>query len=429
MNRYRYGKADTLEMPEFWEDLVKGYVKRTFYADTRRKDFAEKVQFTEGDYRFFAKGVRDLSTAFTEDRGSLAQNYLNQKALRSGYILYFLPVNALKVATLLDKIPLGSIIRGQETGNLSLQIIDVGSGPGTGLLGTMCYLEKNLPAFFGSSSASKTGKVNAIKLQWILLDQNRSALQDAGVMYDAALKHLREKLQNVKIESSLRIVSQNFFSGRVSKVLRDCGRGSADLILGLNLLSELREETRLNLVADMTANLLSDTGRVLLMEPALRSTTRDLMELRDEILKDELAHIFAPCLHEMACPMLQDNPRDWCHTYLYWERPRWIEKIDQLVHIRKDYLKCSYLIMGKHPGHEAAEAQKPWRVVSGPLNSKGKTERLLCGPGDTKLLRAVRQDKDYSEKNQDFDHAERGDIVELSQTPKVTKETVVEKIG
>ncbi len=425
MNRSRFGKTDTLEMPDFWENMLKGYVKKTFYADTRRKSFVGKVEFTEGDYRFFAKGVRDLSTAFTQERSSLAQNYLNQKTLRSGYILYFLPVNALKVASLLEKIPLGSLVRGltpTSTSNLSLKILDVGSGPGTGMLGTMLYLENNLP---------KLGKSGTIRLDWMLLDQNRLALQDAGALYDEALRQLKESLPGWTITSSLNTVSQNFFAGRVSKVLKGYARGSADLILGLNVLGELRPESRAMLVGDLTGNLLSDTGKILLMEPALRSTTRDLMELRDRILSEEMAHVFAPCLHEAECPMLRENPRDWCHTYLYWERPYWIEKIDHLVHIRKDYLKCSYMILGQHAGHEAKRETEshPWRVVSGPLNSKGKSERLLCGEGDTRLLRIVRLDKDYSEKNRAFDSVERGDIVELSQTPRVTRETVVRKIG
>ena len=95
-----------IHMPAFWGDLLQGYLKRTFYAGTRRKDFVNRVQFTEGDYRFFCTGVQDLNIAFTQERHSLPHNYLNKKELRSGYILYFLPVNALKVAALLQQNPI-----------------------------------------------------------------------------------------------------------------------------------------------------------------------------------------------------------------------------------------------------------------------------------------------------------------------------------
>ena len=90
-----------IPIPRFWEPLLKKYVKKTFYADTRKKDFAAREDFTEGDYRFFSKGVADLNLAFTRERHSFPKNYFNRKEFRSGYILYFIPANAIKVASLL----------------------------------------------------------------------------------------------------------------------------------------------------------------------------------------------------------------------------------------------------------------------------------------------------------------------------------------
>ncbi|MBI3541022.1 MAG: hypothetical protein HY073_02655, partial [Deltaproteobacteria bacterium] len=90
-----------IPIPPYWENLLKGYVKKTFYAGTRKAHFANREEFTEGDYRFFAKGIEELNISFTQERGSLPKNYFNHKELRSGYILYFLPVNAIKVTHLL----------------------------------------------------------------------------------------------------------------------------------------------------------------------------------------------------------------------------------------------------------------------------------------------------------------------------------------
>ncbi len=417
-----------MQMPSFWESLIKGYVKKTFYADTRKKAFADRADFTEGDYRFFTTGVRELNLAFTQERGFLPKNYLNRKEMRSGYILYFLPVNALKVAALLENTwtgppphpllseaaPLWGNKEG-ERGEVDLAILDVGSGPGTGMLGTMLYLE-NLMNRMG---------VKKIQLRWILIDQNRQALEDAAALHDLTLDRIRKKFPDRQISSEVRLVTGDLFSGRLPKIPE---ASSADLILCLNVMGELARDRRLPLVKNLLQHHLAPHGRLLVMEPALRITTRDLMSLRDSLLEEEAGFVYAPCLHQAACPMLKANHRDWCHTYIPWERPAWIEKIDRLVAIRKDYLKCAYILLGKE---EPKTAPKDiWRVVSGPLNSKGKSERLLCGEGALPdLMRITRLDRDASKENQDFDRLERGDIVQVPRVSRVDKGTVCKALS
>jgi hypothetical protein len=394
-------------MPPSWENLLKGYVKRTFYADTRRKDFAGRPEFTEGDYRFFVTGVRDLNVAFTQERAFLPKNYLSRKEMRSGYILYFLPVNALKVATLLSEIAPDRILQGDR---IDLSLLDVGSGPGTGMLGTMLFLE----GFFG--------RAKTVRLRWTLLDQNRQALQDAAALHDLALSDLRRRFPKVEIASELRLEGRDLFEGKISRLMT-----GADVILCLNVLSELASNRRRPLLEDLLKAVLKADGRMLVMEPALQGTTRDLMELRDELLDRHLALVHAPCLHQAECPMLKANDRDWCHTYIPWERPAWIEKFDRLAAIRKEYLKCSYLLLGRDsPAPREADL---WRVVSGPLNSKGKSERLLCGEGGLPgLLRACRLDRDESPVNAGFSSLERGDLVRMAKTARVTKETPLRRV-
>ena len=124
--------------------------------------------------------------------------------------------------------------------------------------------------------------------------------------------------------------------------------------------------------------------------------------------------------------MLAENNRDWCHTYIDWRIPDWIAKLDHLARIKKEYLKCSYLLLGKKPKNYS---NQEWGVVSGPLNSKGKTERLLCGPGNLPhLLRAMRQDKDEAFNNHLFDELERGDLVKMEKLTRLRKETVIQKL-
>lgn len=395
-----------METPLYWERLLQQYVKRTFYPGTRKETFAREVEFTEGDYRFFATGIRRLNEFFTKERPSLPKNYFNQKDLRSGYILYFLPVNALKVASLLSQSDLS--LRPEIT------ILDVGSGPGTGLLGTLLYLERLF--------APRKGAVR-IQLRWILVDQNRAVLDDASRLHEDVLASWREIHPEWEVDSKVQTVPVDLMRGGLPKALQDVG---ADLILCLNLLSELPEGKRIFLLERLLKKSLRPGGRVLVMEPALQKTTRDLMQVRDDLLARGSATVLAPCLHQEACPMLAANRRDWCHTYLEWGRPAWIEKMDRLAGIRKDYLKCSYLILGKEEISKCSNDL--WRVVSGHLNSRGKSELLLCGPGGLpNLLRVMRLDRDRSAANRVFDEVQRGDLVQMSKVSRITQETILRR--
>ena len=86
----------------------------------------------------------------------------------------------------------------------------------------------------------------------------------------------------------------------------------ADLVVMGTVLNELDAPARLALVEEALAAIAPD-GAVILIEPALRDTSRALHELRDALLANQRAHVFAPCTRTVApCPMLA-NPDDWCH--------------------------------------------------------------------------------------------------------------------
>ncbi len=368
-----------IDLPGNFEAALKSYLKKTFYPGTRKEDFSGRG-FTEGDYRFFAKGVGRLSEYFTSDRGGLPQNYFNQKDLRSGYLFYFLAVNALKVAGLLHYIPDSFFRR-------PLKVLDLGSGPGTGMLGV--YLRSPLPR------------------PYTLVDQNRDALRDAEGLKEA-----------LGIPGAITTRYGDLLREPLPKIVRP---EPYDLILIANFLNEFPRERRRQLVELLLRRYLAPQGRILIVEPALRRQTRELMELRDELVTQGQAHLYAPCLHEQGCPMLRHNDRDWCHVYVDWERPRWIEKVDRMLHLQKEYLKGSFLVLGNEL--PSAYAADQWRVVSGHLNSKGKSELLLCGPGGLpQLKRLTRLDKDRSSSNAGFDHAQRGELVQTAVSERLLKE-------
>jgi SAM-dependent methyltransferase len=180
------------------------------------------------------------------------------------------------------------------------------------------------------------------------------------------------------------------------------GRGRFDLIVAAHLLNELfldrppdeRAELRARRVLAWSGALLAPGGTLILIEPALRETSRGLLEVRDLVLGRGL-RIVAPCFWTGACPALA-RERDWCHDAAPADGGR-----------RVDF---SYLVLREGPPGQAEDASI-LRVVSDPMPDKGRLRLFGCGTGGRHLL--VRLDRHASETNATFGKLERGDVVRV----------------
>jgi hypothetical protein len=175
---------------------------------------------------------------------------------------------------------------------------------------------------------------------------------------------------------------------------------------------EDRIARRTALVETVLGLNLAKDGSCIIIEPALRDTSRELIEARDSLLSRGF-YLFSPCLTSTNCPA-RENPRDWCHEDIPWDPPALIKEIDRLTGLRKDSLKFSYVVLRKD-SHSLSDMFGPdsFRVVSEPLVTKGKTEFYLCGLHGRKL--ATRLDKDRSPLNVHFETLKRGAIVSFER--------------
>lgn len=184
------------------------------------------------------------------------------------------------------------------------------------------------------------------------------------------------------------------------------------IVIG-HLLNELwkdasdRVEQRAALI-DALGTQLAAGGIILILEPALLSTGRDLLALRDRLLGPGW-RVLAPCFTQKACPALA-KPNQTCHNDFTWQVPRTVQELERRTGLDKDLVKTTALVLGRsgtavsgtrERGHgsgrpaEIAEAAKvtelehsvgaitqcgPYRVVSEPmLNKAGRTRLILCG--------------------------------------------------
>jgi ribosomal protein RSM22 (predicted rRNA methylase) len=333
-----------------------------------------------------AEDVARLSRFLTKDRNSLPAAYLRDPGLRKAYLAYFLPPNLAKMAIPLHELDLHP---GKLFAKTRLQVLDLGSGPGTAVLGVRQY--------FAMSR-------RPIGLDFTAVDQVAENLREAEVLF-------REEGAGASPSATLTTVRSNI------EALAEHAGGPFDIIVLSNVLNELylrdqdRVARRIALVSRIVERLLAPEGSCIIVEPALRETSRELLMVRDGLVDGGIA-VYSPCLVQGSCPALE-NPKDWCHEDRPWEAPETIKEIDSRVGLRKDSLKFSYLVLRKD-GRTLADActEHSYRVVSEPLISKGKRELFLCGREGRRI--AARLDKDAVPGNKAFDSLLRGDVVNFS---------------
>jgi hypothetical protein len=201
---------------------------------------------------------------------------------------------------------------------------------------------------------------------------------------------------------------------------------TADLIAIGSTLNELAASAREVLVLRALA-ALADDGALIIIEPALRETSRALHALRDSLLARGAAHVFAPCTRTATpCPALDDE-RDWCHEDRPLRLPPHADAVARATHLRDGGMRFAYLVLRKAPlplvAHPGA-----LRVVSAPMPAKGKLELFACGESGRVKLRLLSRAR--SPGNRAFADAGRGDVVVLDRPePEITAETTVERIA
>jgi len=191
--------------------------------------------------------------------------------------------------------------------------------------------------------------------------------------------------------------------------------GAFDLVILANSLNELfRSATdpiarRVTLLESLL-DALSPDGTCVIVEPALRETTRDLHHVRDRLVSARRATVYSPCLHEQPCPALA-RPDDWCHEERPWSPPLMLQAIDREAGYIKDALKFSYLILRKDGLTVAERGPDVYRVVSEMMVMKGDRRAWLCNETGRPLV--GRLDKARSEANASLDRWHRGAIVRV----------------
>jgi ribosomal protein RSM22 (predicted rRNA methylase) len=357
-----------------------------------------------------AEAVAELSRLFTRERNDLGQRYLDDPEYSAAYLSYFFPVNLSKIQVLLYELPVETLVGPERAG---LSVLDVGSGPGTGALAVLDWLHTCHPSRIKELTVVATdSSVRALQhCTWLWEAYSRN-----GGIVGADLLICEDDLQSLPTASGIHRIKQH---------------GPYDVIILSNCLNELYREEVDQIAARTTfitglLSLLKPNGTVMVVEPALRETSRALHLVRDRLLQEKSCTVYSPCLHENNCPALL-HPDDWCHEERLWAPPSAIQAIDREVGFIKDSLKFSYLLLRKDGRTIVERRPDVYRVVSELRELKGEKRAWLCN--EIGRQEVGRQDRLASPKNAAVDAWHRGAIVQIERIVRKEREGKVSALG
>ena len=347
------------------------------------------------------QAIAGLSRLFTKEREAISQAYLKDSVVATAYLKYFLPVNLSKIQILLDEMPVPEDSR-------RFSVLDLGSGPGTGALAVLDWWHRHR-------------SVGALSV--VTLDNVPEALRQASQLWNGYCQ--ASGITTANLQTCQGDLERRAWLEQIR------ARPPFDLIIFANCLNELYVGAkdsigaRTGLVAEVFA-LLAPHGTLMIIEPALRDTSRALHQVRDRLVQEKHCTVYSPCLHENSCPALI-NPDDWCHEERVWEPPASIREIDKDIGFVKDALKFSYVLLRKDGKTIVERRPDRYRVVSELRALKGEKRAWLCSEQGRQEV--GRQDRLVSPQNEAFDAWHRGAIVQIERIVRKEKGGKVSVLG
>jgi ribosomal protein RSM22 (predicted rRNA methylase) len=125
------------------------------------------------------------------------------------------------------------------------------------------------------------------------------------------------------------------------------------------------------------------------IEPSTRDDGRLLLQRRKELLQKGFS-LWAPCPHQLACPLFENSKTDWCHDRIFFAAPKWFQEIEKHLPMKNSTLTFSYLLASKKPAPSTAR----WRTVGDQLQEKGKTRQMICRNSEREFLSWLHRDGD-----------------------------------
>jgi ribosomal protein RSM22 (predicted rRNA methylase) len=245
-----------------------------------------------------------------------------EKFCQMAYRHYYLPLNFLRLKKVIERGNQVGFFKGLKT------FVDWGCGPGTASL----------------ALAADISLKTQIQKQ-VLYDISQTAIEK--------FSDLHSSLVNAEKPKSFRI--ENF-------------AGASSCLVFSYSLTEINE----------LPSGWNNYEALMIVEPSTSEDGRRLMELRTKLINAGY-FMWAPCTHQLACPLLTLSKNDWCHDRALVEAPSWFSQVEQNLPMKNKTVTMSYLLARKTPPPDSIQTYG--RLVGDSMEEKGKTRQLFCrGP-------------------------------------------------
>lgn len=256
----------------------------------------------------------------------------------------------------------------------TIRVLDIGCGEGAGMFGL----------YFG---------VKDRKFNFTGIDSSKEALKRNGQFF----RIFKQDNPDLRVSYSKKRLTLESLKRHKKRY---------NFVLFINTLAEIISPKRIGLeFVKSVLSLTAENGLVIIIEPALKSNTRRLMQLRESMVKNRLAHIVLPCRHHNSCPLLKIE-REWCHFVIPWRPPEFIISINQGLNREIDRLKFSYLVISRSPSRYFG-----YTVISQLLKEKGRKKFFICT--EKGRVEVFRLNRDTTSQNNEFDTINSGDLIEI----------------
>ena len=316
--------------------------------------------------------------------GTADGSYMQDNAMLGAYLLYYWPVTFMQVQygamSIQNKID--ALIKKEGK---TIKILDLGSGPGPAGAALCDVIQRKL------------GDKSKKPVELTLVDYSSKALGMAKKMF-------ARDFSNVSVNT---IVS-NFEKGSLA-----LEEGDFDIIITSHCINELWNgntdclEKRVNFIKKACEYLCKD-GIIFINEPALLLTSRNLLALRNSLIKDGFK-VIAPCSCNMECSVLQNGPNQTCHALVEWTPVQMVADIAKSAKLDRTSVKMTYFVFEKQDTERKIESDNctekkekeseliiSGTVVSdGMLNKAGRVRFVICSNGN-RITVSAKQDDDMA---------------------------------
>lgn len=339
------------------ETKIIGHIAETYLRKRRRKTSGK---ITENEIaQLLKEDVMALSILYNHRPEEVDNRMFQEIGPRAAYVSHYMLLNIAKTYQLVDQYQ--SLFLHLFHGQQQVKILDLGCGPGSSSLGLKQWIIKS-----GEALRGQTFRFTGVDQCKPFLKDFRQLFIDADPRF--SLKTVHDRVQP---HGRLKISREEKYS----------------VIFLSNFINELKSRDKmfwLDFYHKLIDQYLDDQGIIVFMEPALKKTSKALMQLREDL--SDIYHTIGPCLHQKICPFLDKAyQREWCHNESNYTESQLVKVLDRLTGLDHRTLKYSYWLATKKSLYDelvnkGVLQRKPEivRVVSNRINLNKGCKQFIC---------------------------------------------------